>query len=111
MFEIDRRDVLRRGAAIAAAGAVIVPSPVVAKGAFGPAELGEIVVGAIERNEPYIFPHGEFREEVAAYFDEMRRAFPTEFEIDERRRASEERRARMTAEAKALADALGREGA
>ena len=81
------------------------------EGGMDPAELGEIVVGAIERNEPYIFPHGEFREEVAAYFDEMRRAFPTEFEIDERRRASEDRRARMTAEAKALADALGREGA
>jgi NAD(P)-dependent dehydrogenase (short-subunit alcohol dehydrogenase family) len=74
-----------------------------------PAELGEIVAGAIERNQPYIFPHGEFREEVAAYFDEMLRAFPTEFTMDERRREGEERRARMTAEAKAMADALGRE--
>lgn len=81
------------------------------EGGMDPAELGEIVVGAIERNEPYIFPHGEFREEVAAYFDEMLRAFPAEFEIDERRKASEERRAKMTAEAKALADALGHEGA
>ena len=67
--------------------------------------------GAIERNEPYIFPHGEFRDEVAAYFDEMLAAFPTRFEMDEKRRASEERRARMTAEAKAAADAMGRESA
>jgi hypothetical protein len=30
--------------------------------------------------------------------------------MDERRRTGEERRAKMTAEAKAMADALGREG-
>jgi NAD(P)-dependent dehydrogenase (short-subunit alcohol dehydrogenase family) len=78
------------------------------EGGIEPAELGEIVAGAIERNEPYIFPHGEFREEVASYFKEMLAAFPTEFEMDEKRSAAEERRARMTAEAKAVADALGR---
>jgi NAD(P)-dependent dehydrogenase (short-subunit alcohol dehydrogenase family) len=77
-------------------------------GGMDPLELGDIVARAIEHNEPYIFPHGEFREEVAAYFDEMLRAFPTEFELDDRRRASEERRAKMTADAKAVADALGR---
>lgn len=76
-------------------------------GGMDPFELGETVAEAIEHNRPYIFPHGEFRDEVAANFNEMLAAFPTEFEIDERRRVSEERRARMTAEAKAVADALG----
>ena len=42
MSEIHRRDVLRTGAVIAAASAVIVPSALVAKGAFGPSELAEI---------------------------------------------------------------------
>ena len=77
------------------------------EGGMDPDELGEIVAGAIERNEPYIFPHGEFRSEVAGYFDEMLNAFPKDFTLDAKRAASEERRARMTAEAKALADGLG----
>jgi NAD(P)-dependent dehydrogenase (short-subunit alcohol dehydrogenase family) len=71
-----------------------------------PLELGRLVVKAIEFNEPYIFPHGEFVPEVKAYFDEMLAAFPIEFEMDEVRKAGEERRAKMTAEAKAVADAL-----
>jgi hypothetical protein len=71
-----------------------------------PLELGRLVVRAIEFNEPYIFPHGEFVPEVKAYFDEMLAAFPTEFEMDEVRKAGEERRAKMTAEARAVADAL-----
>ena len=78
------------------------------EGGMEPAEVGELVCRAIERGEPYIFPHGEFREEVAVYFNEMLAAFPTDFVMDERRAASEERRARMTAEARAVADALGR---
>ena len=78
-------------------------------GGMDPAEVGEEVARAIERNRPYIFPHGEFKEEVAAYFEQMLASFPTAFEMDERRRTGEERRAKMTAEAKALADALGRE--
>ena len=69
-------------------------------------KTGRIVVKAIEDNQPYIFPHGEFRDEVAAYFDDMLAAFPTEYEIDAVRKAGEERRAKMTAEAKAIADAL-----
>ena len=77
-------------------------------GGMDPAEVGELVAGAIEDNRPYIFPHGEFVGEVKAYFEEMLAAFPTEFTMDERRRAGEERRARMTAEARALADALGK---
>ena len=80
-------------------------------GGMDPAEVGELVMKAIEENRPYIFPHGEFVPEVKAYFDEMLAAFPTEFIMDERRRTGEERRAKMTAEAKALADALGKEQA
>jgi NAD(P)-dependent dehydrogenase (short-subunit alcohol dehydrogenase family) len=76
------------------------------EGGMDPAEVGEKVAQAIEENRPYIFPHGEFVPEVKAYFDEMLAAFPAEFEMDERRRTGEERRARMTAEAKALADSL-----
>ena len=79
-------------------------------GGMDPAEVGELVAKAIEDNRPYIFPHGEFVPEVRAYFDEMLAAFPTEFEMDERRRTGEERRAKTTAEAKALADALGKDG-
>jgi NAD(P)-dependent dehydrogenase (short-subunit alcohol dehydrogenase family) len=79
------------------------------EGGMDPVEVGELVAKAIEDNRPYIFPHGEFVPEVKAYFDEMLAAFPTDFEMDERRRTGEERRARMTAEAKALADALGQE--
>jgi NAD(P)-dependent dehydrogenase (short-subunit alcohol dehydrogenase family) len=71
-----------------------------------PLEVGRLVVKAIENNEPYIFPHGEFVPEVSDYFNEMLAAFPTEFEMDEVRKAGEERRAKMTAEAKAVADAL-----
>jgi NAD(P)-dependent dehydrogenase (short-subunit alcohol dehydrogenase family) len=71
-----------------------------------PYEVGLRVVEAIERNEPYILPHGEFRDEVAGYFDAMLRAFPKEYEIDPQRKAGEERRARMTAEAQAVADAI-----
>lgn len=80
------------------------------EGGMDPFELGDLVAEAIEHNRPYIFPHGEFREEVAGYFNDMLEAFPVEFELDERRRASEERRAKMTAEAKAVADALGQAG-
>jgi NAD(P)-dependent dehydrogenase (short-subunit alcohol dehydrogenase family) len=37
------------------------------EGGMGIDEIGEYVAAAIERNEPYIFPHGEFRAEVAQY--------------------------------------------
>jgi NAD(P)-dependent dehydrogenase (short-subunit alcohol dehydrogenase family) len=75
-------------------------------GGVDPAEIGERVAEAIAHNRAYVFPHGEFVPEVRAYFDEMLAAFPTEFTMDERRRTGEERRAKMTAEAKALADSL-----
>lgn len=75
-------------------------------GGMDPYKLGDIIAEAVRTNRPYIFPHGEFRDEVATYFEEMLSAFPTVFEIDERRRAGEERRAKMTAEQKALANSL-----
>lgn len=75
-----------------------------------PVEVGEAVLGAILRNEPYIFPHGEFRDEVRAYFDEMLAAFPESYEIDPQRRAGEERRAQMTAEAREIADRIDQPG-
>lgn len=78
-------------------------------GGMGITEIGEYVAQAIEENRPYIFPHGEFHDEVSAYFNEMLDAFPKEFDIDEQRRAAEDRRAKMTAEAKTLADGLGSE--
>jgi NAD(P)-dependent dehydrogenase (short-subunit alcohol dehydrogenase family) len=90
-------------------GAVPVELRDTVDGGMDPSEVGEEVARAIEHNRPYIFPHGEFVPEVRAHFEEMLAAFPTEFEMDERRRTGEERRARMTAEAKAVADALGRE--
>jgi NAD(P)-dependent dehydrogenase (short-subunit alcohol dehydrogenase family) len=69
-------------------------------------ELGKRIALGIERNEAHIFPHGEFKDEVSAYFSEMLQAFPTEFEMDPERRSMEERRAQMTIEQKAAADAL-----
>jgi hypothetical protein len=57
-----------------------------------PDELGRRVAEAIERNQPYIFPDGGFREMLAA--------FPTEYEIDPERRTGEERRARAMAAAR-----------
>ncbi|MDB5662858.1 MAG: family oxidoreductase [Sphingomonas bacterium] len=71
-----------------------------------PYELGGIVCAAIEQNQPYIFPHGEFRDEVKGYFDAMLAAFPEEYEIDPARKAGEERRAQMTADAQAAADSI-----
>ncbi len=71
-----------------------------------PEEVGERVLGAILRNEPYIFPHGEFREEVREHFEEMLAAFPLEQQADPLRLEGERRRADMTRKAKAVASAI-----
>jgi NAD(P)-dependent dehydrogenase (short-subunit alcohol dehydrogenase family) len=71
-----------------------------------PLEVGECVLRAILRNEPYIFPHGEFKDEVTEYFNEMLAAFPLEQHADATRLEGERRRAQMTAQAKALARAI-----
>lgn len=71
-----------------------------------PREVGERVVHAIRHNEPYIFPHAEFKDEVRAYFDEMLEAFPAHQEADSERLEHERRRARLTQEAKDVANAI-----
>ena len=72
-----------------------------------PVELGERVLKGILRNQPYIFTHGEFKDEVRAIFEEILAAFPDD-PADAGRLAFEEGRRRMTNEAKAEADAIGR---
>jgi NAD(P)-dependent dehydrogenase (short-subunit alcohol dehydrogenase family) len=71
-----------------------------------PEEVGERVLRAILRNEPYIFPHGEFKEEVREYFEEMLAVFPVNQQADPLRLEGERRRAEMTRQAKAVANAL-----
>jgi NAD(P)-dependent dehydrogenase (short-subunit alcohol dehydrogenase family) len=71
-----------------------------------PQEVGERVLEAILRNEPYIFPHGEFREELRQYFDEMLAAFPVGQHPEAERLEFERRRAEATREARAIADAI-----
>ncbi|HUN27088.1 MAG TPA: SDR family NAD(P)-dependent oxidoreductase [Steroidobacteraceae bacterium] len=73
---------------------------------MAPEDVGERVLHAILRNEPYVFPHGEFKEEVRDHFNEMLGAFPLEQEADALRLETERRRAEMTAKAKAVADAI-----
>ncbi len=80
------------------------PAPIT--GGMDPLAVGERVLRAIHDNELYIFPHGEFKEEVAAYFQRMLDAFPGEQDIDPERRAMEERRAKMTEEARLAAQAI-----
>ena len=80
------------------------PPPIT--GGMDPLAVGERVLRAIHENELYIFPHGEFKEEVAAYFQRMLDAFPGDQDIDPERRAMEERRAKMTEEARLAAEAV-----
>ena len=70
-------------------------------GGMDPLELGERVLLGIQRNEAYILPHGEFKDEVQGLFDEIISGFPGEQEIDPVRLKFEEVRRQMTAEAKA----------
>jgi NAD(P)-dependent dehydrogenase (short-subunit alcohol dehydrogenase family) len=71
-----------------------------------PREVGERVLSAIRRNEPYIFPHGEFKEEVREHFNEMLAAFPVDQLADPKRLEGERLRAQSTAQAKAVANAI-----
>jgi len=71
-----------------------------------PTEVGERVLRAIVHNEPYIFPHGEFTQEVRQHFEEMLAAFPRDQQADPGRLETERRRAALTAQAKAAAAAL-----
>lgn len=65
-----------------------------------PVELGEYVLAGIKRNDAYILPHGEFKEEVKELFDEILAAFPLGEVTDAGRLEFEATRRRMTAEAK-----------
>ncbi len=80
------------------------PPPIT--GGMDPLDVGERVLRAIRDNELYIFPHGEFKEEVAAYFQRMLDAFPGDQDIDPERRAMEDRRAKMTEEMRLAAEAI-----
>lgn len=79
-----------------------------ARAGMDPLVVGERVLQAILKNELYIFPHGEFREEVRAYFDRMLAAFPEDFmaAADQGRLDIERSRMTRTEEARRMADAI-----
>jgi NAD(P)-dependent dehydrogenase (short-subunit alcohol dehydrogenase family) len=81
-------------------------SPPPITGGMAPRAVGDRVLEAIRGNELYVFPHGEFKDEVGAYFQRMLDAFPPLDEVDPERRAMEERRAKMTDEMRLAADNL-----
>ena len=68
------------------------------EGAMDPLEVGEVVLEGIRTNEPYILPHGEFKEEVQELFDDILNAFPADQKADQKRLDFEERRRTMTEE-------------
>ena len=70
-----------------------------------PAEVGHAVLEGIRRNDLYIFPHAEFREELRGIFDEILAALP-DGAPDPARMAMEDGRRRRRHEAAAVADAL-----
>jgi NAD(P)-dependent dehydrogenase (short-subunit alcohol dehydrogenase family) len=79
-----------------------------AKAGMDPLQVGERVITAILDNELYVFPHGEFREEVRAYFDRMLAAFPDDFNAtaDKGRLDIERGRMTRTEEARRIAAAI-----
>jgi len=81
-------------------------SPAPITGGMAPRAVGGRVLQGIRDNELYIFPHGEFKDEVAQYFQRMLDAFPPAEGIDPERAAMEARRAKMTDELRAAADAI-----
>jgi NAD(P)-dependent dehydrogenase (short-subunit alcohol dehydrogenase family) len=66
-----------------------------------PVELGERVLQGIQRNDAYILPHGEFKDEVQGLFADIISGFPEGQEIDPGRLEFEDLRRQATAEAKA----------
>ena len=69
-------------------------------GAMDPLELGEAVLRGIQRNDPYILAHGEFKDEVREIFDEILALFPEGQDVSEGRLAFERRRREITEAAK-----------
>ena len=71
------------------------------EGAMDPLELGEAVLTGVRRNDPFILPHGEFKDEVAGLFQEVLDAFPEGQDVDPARLAFEERRRKQADELRA----------
>ena len=71
-----------------------------------PRDVGDRVLQAIKTNELYIFPHGEFKDEVADYFQRMLDAFPPVEGIDPERAEMEAKRAKSTEEVRVASFAL-----
>ena len=65
-----------------------------------PVEVGEKALRGIRNNDPYIFPHPEFKEELREIFDEILSYLPDE-EAPADRLAVEAGRKQRKAEAKA----------
>lgn len=99
----------RYRAAIERDGKAVPENPGAAAGASAgiPAiEVGEQVVEAIRYNRPYVFSHGEFRDELAAHFEEVLAALPGEQEIDPGRAAFEAERRALIAAARRAANSV-----
>ena len=70
-----------------------------------PIDVARAVLAGIERNDLYIFPHAEFREELRSVFDEILAALPDR-PPDPARMAMEDGRRQRRRDAAAVADAL-----
>jgi len=70
-------------------------------GGMDPVELGERVLLGIQRNDAYILPHGEFKEEVQGLFGEIISGFPQGQKMTPGRQLFEDMRRQATADAKA----------
>jgi NAD(P)-dependent dehydrogenase (short-subunit alcohol dehydrogenase family) len=66
-----------------------------------PVELGERILLGIQRNDAYILPHSEFKDEVQGLFDDIIAGFPQEQHIAPGRQLFEDMRRQATADAKA----------
>jgi NAD(P)-dependent dehydrogenase (short-subunit alcohol dehydrogenase family) len=66
------------------------------EGAMDPLEVGEATLNGLRRNDPYILPHGEFKDEVRGLFEEILAAFPDASNANPVRVAFEDNRRRMT---------------
>lgn len=73
--------------------------PNVHKVGMDPVEVGERVLEGIRRNDLYIFPHPEFKDELHEIFDEILAAVPAGH-VDPKRLAFEEFRRQVKTEAK-----------
>ena len=70
--------------------------PEMHKAGMDPVEVGEKVLEGIRRNDLYIFPHPEFRDELSEIFNEVLAALPQGF-VDPKRLAIEEVRRNIAA--------------